>query len=59
MFLDVSGMAAAILPRIVAVGDVDEDEIAFAQAMSAHSAPGPGGSLPEGSRNYPQILGSV
>src|SRR5215470_7435814 len=31
-FLDVTGADAAILPRIVAIGDVDEDEIAFAQA---------------------------
>src|SRR5262252_2946210 len=31
-FLDVTGAEAAILPRIVAIGDVDEDEIAFAQA---------------------------
>ena len=33
-FLDVTGASAAILPRIVAIGDVDEDEIAFAQAAS-------------------------
>src|SRR5437764_6847607 len=31
MFLDVTGADAAILPRIVPIGDVDEDEIAFAQ----------------------------
>jgi ATP-dependent helicase/nuclease subunit B len=31
-FLDVTGDNAAILPRILAIGDVDEDEIAFAQA---------------------------
>ena len=29
VFLDVLGTEAAILPRIVAIGDVDEDEIAF------------------------------
>src|SRR5262245_44758343 len=33
-FLDVTGDGAAILPRIVPVGDVDEDEIAFAQAAT-------------------------
>lgn len=32
VFLDVLGTDAAILPRIVAIGDVDEDEIAFAEA---------------------------
>jgi ATP-dependent helicase/nuclease subunit B len=31
-FLDVLGVQAAILPRIVAIGDIDEDEIAFSQA---------------------------
>jgi len=34
VFLDVTGAGAAILPRIVPIGDVDEDEIAFAQAAS-------------------------
>src|ERR1700704_1843995 len=34
LFLEVTGCAAAILPRIVAIGDVDEDEIAFAEAAS-------------------------
>src|SRR6267142_2425347 len=34
LFLDVTKDSAAILPRIVAVGDVDEDEIAFAEAAS-------------------------
>jgi ATP-dependent helicase/nuclease subunit B len=33
-FLDVTGSEAAILPRIIAIGDVDEDEIAFAQAAT-------------------------
>src|SRR5919109_5103973 len=33
-FLDVTGDEAAILPRIVALGDLDEDEIAFAQAAT-------------------------
>ena len=34
-FLDVTGTSAAILPRIVPIGDLDEDEIAFAQAAIA------------------------
>jgi len=34
LFLDVTKERAAILPRIVAIGDVDEDEIAFAQAAT-------------------------
>jgi len=31
VFLDVLGTDAAILPRIVALGDIDEDELAFAE----------------------------
>jgi ATP-dependent helicase/nuclease subunit B len=31
IFLDVTGAEAAILPRIVALGDIDEDELAFAE----------------------------
>src|SRR5262245_5362751 len=31
-FLDIAKCEAAVLPRIVAIGDVDEDEIVFAQA---------------------------
>src|SRR6516225_6755328 len=38
VFLDVIGEGAAILPRIVALGDVDEDEIAFAQAATGELA---------------------
>src|SRR6185436_9208707 len=34
LFLDVTGENAAILPRIVAIGDVDEDEIVFAKAAT-------------------------
>jgi ATP-dependent helicase/nuclease subunit B len=34
LFLDVTRSSAAILPRIVAIGDLDEDEISFAQTAS-------------------------
>jgi ATP-dependent helicase/nuclease subunit B len=34
LFLDATGASAAILPRIVAIGDVDEDEIVFAEAAT-------------------------
>src|ERR1700676_4321749 len=34
IFLDVLGTDAVLLPRIVALGDVDEEELAFAQAAS-------------------------
>ncbi len=38
MFLDRLDGDAAILPRIVALGDLDEDEIAFAEAATAELA---------------------
>ena len=38
IFLEVLKRDAAILPRIVPVGDVDEDELAFAEAASADNA---------------------
>jgi len=34
VFLDVLETDAAILPRLIALGDIDEDELAFAQATS-------------------------
>src|SRR5271156_4344932 len=34
IFLDELNSDAAVLPRIVALGDIDEDELAFAQAAS-------------------------
>jgi ATP-dependent helicase/nuclease subunit B len=33
-FLDVAGTQAAILPRIVPIGDIDEDELVFADAAN-------------------------
>ncbi len=38
IFLDVLKCDAAILPRIVPVGDVDEDELAFAEAATGGTA---------------------
>jgi ATP-dependent helicase/nuclease subunit B len=38
VFLDALGADAAILPRIVALGDLDEDEIAFAEMATADLA---------------------
>ena len=38
VFLDVLGRDAVLLPRIVALGDLDEDEIAFADAATAELA---------------------
>ena len=37
-FLDVLESDAALLPRIVAIGDIDEDEIAFAEAAIGDDA---------------------
>jgi ATP-dependent helicase/nuclease subunit B len=33
-FLDITGAKAAILPRIVPIGDIDEDELVFADAIN-------------------------
>jgi len=52
MFLDVSGAPAAILPRLIAIGDVDEDEIAFAQAAESEA------DLPE-ALELPEALGAL
>src|SRR5258708_7031069 len=38
VFLDVSGVGAAILPRIVPMGDVDEEEMISAQAAAGAEA---------------------
>ena len=39
IFLDVLKTDAAILPRIVALGDIDEDELAFAEEAEHSAAP--------------------
>jgi ATP-dependent helicase/nuclease subunit B len=39
VFLDRLGRDAAILPRIVPLGDIDEDEVAFAQSPDSLSLP--------------------
>jgi ATP-dependent helicase/nuclease subunit B len=51
LFLDVTGGSAAILPRIVAIGDLDEDEIAFAQAAA--------GALAAEALDLPPALGGL
>ena len=51
LFLDEIGGNAAILPRIVAIGDVDEDEIAFAQAAT--------GALAADALDLPPALGGL
>src|SRR5262245_31825236 len=38
LFLDAIASESAVLPRIVALGDIDEDEIVFAQAATGHLA---------------------
>jgi ATP-dependent helicase/nuclease subunit B len=50
LFLDETGGKAAILPRIAAIGDVDEDEIAFAEAAT--------GALAADALDLPPALGS-
>src|SRR5712691_8485835 len=51
LFLDVTAESAAILPRIVAIGDVDEDEIIFAQAAT--------GAIATEALDLPQPLGGL
>src|SRR5262245_52838211 len=38
LFLEMTGERAAILPRIVPIGDPDEDELIFAQAATPGAA---------------------
>jgi ATP-dependent helicase/nuclease subunit B len=49
LFLDAIGKDAAILPRIVAIGDVDEDEIVFSEIAS--------GALANAALELPEALG--
>jgi ATP-dependent helicase/nuclease subunit B len=51
LFLDVTKADAAILPRIVALGDIDEDEIAFAEAAT--------GALAGDALELPPALGGL
>jgi ATP-dependent helicase/nuclease subunit B len=41
IFLDVLNMDAAVLPRIVALGDIDEDELAFAEEAEQYGGAAP------------------
>ena len=50
-FLDVLKTDVAILPRIVPIGDVDEDELAFAEAASAETA--------DAALDLPEALGGL
>src|SRR5277367_6487300 len=38
VFLDVLGVEAAVLPRIVPIGDIDEDELVFADMTTGAAA---------------------
>lgn len=50
-FLDVLEIDAAVLPRIVPLGDIDEDELAFADAAS--------GTIAEAALALPDALGGL
>lgn len=51
VFLEILGQDAAILPRIAAIGDIDEDEIVFAQSAT--------GALAAQALDLPPSLGGV
>src|SRR3982074_810824 len=47
IFLDVLKSDAAVLPRIVALGDIDEDELAFAEESEQYGGAAPLGIPPK------------
>ena len=51
LFVDASGRNAALLPRIRPIGDIDEDELAFADAAA--------GGLAETALDLPPALGTL
>lgn len=51
VFLDILGPGAAILPRIAAIGDIDEDEIVFAESAT--------GALAGEALDLPPALGGI
>ena len=55
IFLDVLKRDAAILPRIVPIGDVDEDELAFAEAATGENS-GAALDLPEALTGLPRAV---
>lgn len=51
LFLDVLGQDAAMLPRLLPIGDIDEDELAFAEAAA--------GPIAEAALDLPEPLGGL
>src|SRR3979411_822275 len=47
IFLDVLKTDAAVLPRIIALGDIDEDELAFAEEAEQYGGAGTLGTPPK------------
>src|SRR5260370_6043947 len=47
IFLDELKADAVVLPRIVALGDIDEDELAFAEEAEQYGGAGPFGHSPQ------------
>src|SRR4029450_6467732 len=51
IFLDELKTDAVVLPRIVALGDIDEDELAFAEQAEPYGGAGPPGIPPKVGEN--------